>query len=212
MIEYIVYGEFDINEGNVVRIEYPNKIGVSDMILSSYIIPEGTHNIMTDTFCFIINKSNNPEDAILLNSKSRLERLSENSTNYFDLEKNLKIYNIENKIYKIKQIYTFNESYSDWVFVQNIEKDLKAYKGKNEFSNSQPGTNFSSTKHNNKINFNNSQHSNNIQNNQTSIKKHFYLIIQKDKNNLFFNFDFYESIHENFIYSSNTPPPILSMY
>ena len=62
MIDYIVYSEFDINEGNVVKIEYPKKTGISETILSSYMIPEGTHNIMNDTFCFIVNKKNNPDE------------------------------------------------------------------------------------------------------------------------------------------------------
>lgn len=208
MIDYIIFGEFDINEGNVIRIEYPNKIGISDMILSSYIIPEGTHNIMTDTFCFIINKSNNPEETILSNSKNKIERLSQNSTKYFNLEKNLKKYNIENKIYKIKQIYTFDDILNDWTRVQNIEKDFDGMKGKTEtniprsaFANStgKQGSNSSKAS------------SNNFSKNNNACKKYYYLIIQKDKYNQFYNMDFYESNQENFIYSSNTPPPILSM-
>jgi len=208
MIDYIIFGEFDINEGNVIRIEYPNKIGISDMILSSYIIPEGTHNIMTDTFCFIINKTNNPEEIILLNSKNKIERLSENSTKYFDLGKNLKKYNIENKIYKVKQIYTFDDNLNDWMSVQNIDKDFDGIKEKTE-------TNIS------KLAFNNSNGKPGLNSNKTSFSnfsynpsitiKFYYLIIQKDKNNQNYNIDFYESNQENFIYSSNTPPPILSM-
>ena len=57
MIDYIIYSEFDNNEGSVVKIEYPNKTGISEIILSSYMIPEGAHNIRSDTFCFIVNKS-----------------------------------------------------------------------------------------------------------------------------------------------------------
>ena len=62
MIDYIVYGEFDINEGNVIKVEYPQKTGISEMVLSSYLIPEGTHNIMNDCFCFIINRKMNNEE------------------------------------------------------------------------------------------------------------------------------------------------------
>ena len=52
MIDYIVYSEFDINEGSLVKIEYPNKIGIEEITLSSYMIPEGIHNTKTDNFCF----------------------------------------------------------------------------------------------------------------------------------------------------------------
>ncbi len=208
MIDYIVFGEFDINEGNVIRIEYPNKIGISEMTLSSYIIPEGTHNIMTDTFCFIINKFNNPEETILSKSKIKIESLSKNLTKYFDLERNLKNYNIENKIYKVKQIYTFDDSLNDWTCVQNFEKDFIGIKGKTE-------TNIFNTAFNNpngKQGPNSNKTSSNTFNYYPNIrKKFFYLIIQKEKNNQHFNFDFYDSNQENFIYSSNTPPPILSM-
>ncbi len=214
MIDYIIFGEFDINEGNVIRIEYPNKIGISDIILSSYIIPEGTHNIMKDMFCFIINKSNNPEEAILLNSKNKIEILSENSVKFFNLEKSLKNYNIENKIYKINQIYTFDNNINDWVCVQNIEKDFKDYKGKTEtqivkssFNNTNGKQYNNSNSKSTVMNFNLNQ----LGNSQISMKKIFYMIIQKDKINTYYNFDFYESNQENFIYSSNTPPPILSM-
>lgn len=209
MIDYIIFGEFDINEGNVIRIEYPSKIGISDMTLSSYIIPEGTHNIMTDTFCFIINRFNNPEETILSNSKNKMESLSKNSTKYFDLERNLKNLQIENKIYKVKQIYTFDDNLSDWTFVQNIEKDVKGIKGKTETSiNNKNASNNS----NGKLVANISKtSSNNFNNTPNMNKKFFYLIIQKDKSNQFYNMDFYESNQENFIYSSNTPPPVLTM-
>ena len=59
MIDYIIYSEFDNNEGSLVKIEYPIKTGVSETILSSYMIPEGAHNIRSDTFCFIVNKAQN---------------------------------------------------------------------------------------------------------------------------------------------------------
>lgn len=221
MIDYIIFGEFDINEGNVVRLEYPNKIGISDMILSSYIIPEGTHNIMTDSFCFIVNKPNNPEDVVLSNSKTRIEKFSQNSTKYFDLEKNLKNMNIEHKIYKIKQIYLFDTSQNDWIPVQNSEKDFQLIKGKSE-SNSQLKNIYNGSNSLGKHFSNNSINSNK----NTSIvsatnfnsigfsnsgKRVFYLIIQKDKNSLHYNLEFYESFQDNFIYSSNTPPPVLSM-
>ena len=49
MIDYIIYSEFDINAGSVVKIEYPKKTGIQEMTLSSYMIPEGIHNIMNDT-------------------------------------------------------------------------------------------------------------------------------------------------------------------
>ena len=66
MIDYIIYSEFDNNEGSLVKIEYPTKTGISETILSSYMIPEGAHNIRSDTFCFIVNKSFNSKKENLL--------------------------------------------------------------------------------------------------------------------------------------------------
>jgi len=34
MIDYIIYSEFDIKKGNVVKIEYPIKTRITEMTLS----------------------------------------------------------------------------------------------------------------------------------------------------------------------------------
>ena len=76
MIDYVIYSEFDNNEGSVVKIEYPNKTGISETILSSYMIPEGAHNIRSDTFCFIVNKGpNNKKENLFQKSKRQLMNL-----------------------------------------------------------------------------------------------------------------------------------------
>jgi hypothetical protein len=80
MIDYIVYSEFDINEGSLVKIEYPNKIGIEEITLSSYVIPERIHNTKTDHFCFIINKNNKGEEIILPEIKKTEHDLLNNRT------------------------------------------------------------------------------------------------------------------------------------
>ena len=86
MIDYIIFSEFDINEGNVVKLEYPEKTGVSDLILSSYMIPEGAHNTMTDTFTFILNKKTNSDEILLNQLKETNEKLNLNRIKYLDLK------------------------------------------------------------------------------------------------------------------------------
>ena len=145
MIDYIILGEFDINEGNVVRLEYPNKIGISDMILSSYIIPEGTHNIMTDSFCFIVNKTNLQEDIIPKKikpddeknkEKDKDKNINNNNTKgfmrYFNLERPLRELKIENKIYKIKQVHLFNKNTNEWIPLQSFDLNMNLNIGQNK--------------------------------------------------------------------------------
>ena len=86
MIDYIIFGEFDINEGNVIKLEYPEKTGVSDLILSSYMIPEGAHNTMIDTFTFVLNKKINSDAILLKNLKEMNEKLNLNKIKYLDLK------------------------------------------------------------------------------------------------------------------------------
>ena len=85
MIDYIIFGEFDINEGNVIKLEYPEKTGVKDLILSSYLIPEGAHNTMSDTFTFILNKKLDSDEKILKNLKDLNEKLQLHKIMYLDL-------------------------------------------------------------------------------------------------------------------------------
>ena len=76
MIDYVLYSEFDNNEGSLIKIEYPNKTGISETILSSYMIPEGAHNIRSDTFCFIVNKGQtNKKDSLFSEIKKTVNDL-----------------------------------------------------------------------------------------------------------------------------------------
>ena len=98
MIDYVIYSEFDNNEGSVVKIEYPNKTGISETILSSYMIPEGAHNIRSDTFCFIVNKGQN-------NKKDNLFSEIKKTVNEFSGKRTTKYYNfVHSPIYQEKII------------------------------------------------------------------------------------------------------------
>lgn len=114
MIDYIVYGEFDINEGSIIKLEYPQKTGINEMVLASYIIPEGTHNIMNDTFCFIVNKKQNAEDLLLESIKKQTEALSLASVNYIDLSIQYINFELQNKIFKLKELYIYNNNSNQW--------------------------------------------------------------------------------------------------
>ena len=130
MIDYIVYSEFDINEGSLVKIEYPNKTGIEEITLSSYMIPEGIHNTKTDTFCFIINKNNKGDEIILPEIKKAENDFSNNRTvKYLDFQYS-QIFkdNIENKSFVIKNIYDFNTSKNDWETLQLTESLIKENK------------------------------------------------------------------------------------
>ncbi len=105
MIDYIIYGEFDINEGNVVKVEYPNKTGISEMVLASYLIPEGTHNIMNDCFCFIINRKENYEESISQSAKAIIDSFNSNTVKYIDLKGQIK-----DKSFQLKKLYNCNSN------------------------------------------------------------------------------------------------------
>jgi hypothetical protein len=116
MIDYILFGEFDINEGNVIKIEYPNKTGINEMVLASYLIPEGTHNIMNDSFCFIINrKTPNSEEILVKNLQTQMDKLNLHLIKYLDLS-GIEEYStkIKNHTFKLKEIYNYNAFAEDW--------------------------------------------------------------------------------------------------
>ena len=131
MIDYVIYSEFDNNEGSVVKIEYPNKTGISETILSSYMIPEGAHNIRSDTFCFIVNKGTN-------NKKDNLFSEIKKTINEFTKIKTIKYYSfINSPIYKekiidkgflLKKIYNFNTKTKSWENLKTIEEYFKQNK------------------------------------------------------------------------------------
>ena len=131
MIDYVIYSEFDNNEGSVVKIEYPNKTGISETILSSYMIPEGAHNIRSDTFCFIVNKGPN-------NKKENLFSEIKKTVNEFTKIKTIKYYNFSNspiyqekiidKGFPIKKIYNFNNQTKSWESLKTTEEYFKQNK------------------------------------------------------------------------------------
>ena len=123
MIDYIIYSEFDINAGSVVKIEYPKKTGIQEMTLSSYMIPEGIHNIMNDTFCFIINRKNDGDESIISDikrTKNEFEKIR--TVKYLDFHYS-PIY--KNKIndnkFQLKAIYNFNTLSNHWESFKSIQ-------------------------------------------------------------------------------------------
>lgn len=57
MIDYIVLAEFDINEGSIIRYQYPSPIqGVEAETIAAYMLPEGGHNRSADSTYFILNR------------------------------------------------------------------------------------------------------------------------------------------------------------
>lgn len=57
MIDYIVLAEFDINEGSIIRHQYPTSIhGVEAETIAAYMLPEGGHNRSADSTYFILHR------------------------------------------------------------------------------------------------------------------------------------------------------------
>jgi hypothetical protein len=103
MIDYIVVAEFDINQGNVIKLEYPSKIGIQEIVLSSFLIPEGSHNIMNDTFyCVLKNKVNMEKETKIID----YVKLS--------LTKLLNVKELGNKNYRLKKVVIFDETSQKW--------------------------------------------------------------------------------------------------
>ena len=131
MIDYVIYSEFDNNEGSLVKIEYPDKTGISETILSSYMIPEGAHNIRSDTFCFIVSKGPN-------NKKDNLFSEIKKTVNEFKKIKTIKYYNftsspiyqekIINKGFSLKKIYNLNTQSKSWETLKTTENYFKQNK------------------------------------------------------------------------------------
>ena len=131
MIDYVIYSEFDNNEGSVVKIEYPNKTGISETILSSYMIPEGAHNIRSDTFCFIVNKGqNNKKDNLFTEIKKTVKEFSEKRTTKYYNFVHSQIYqeSIIDKGFPIKKIYNLNTQSKSWETLKTTEEYFKQNK------------------------------------------------------------------------------------
>ena len=132
MIDYIIYSEFDNNEGSVVRIEYPNKTGISETVLSSYMIPEGAHNIRSDTFCFIVNKSadnskGDNNNILYTEIKRAIKEFSNRKTiKYLDFSlSNIFKENLLHKGLPIKKIYSLNTQSQSWTNLKATENLFK---------------------------------------------------------------------------------------
>lgn len=131
MIDYVIYSEFDNNEGSVVKIEYPNKTGISETILSSYMIPEGAHNIRSDTFCFIVNKGiNNKKDNLFSEIKKTINEFTKIKTIKYYSFINSPIYQekIIGKGFLLKKIYNLNTKTKSWENLKTIEEYFKQNK------------------------------------------------------------------------------------
>ena len=131
MIDYIIYSEFDNNEGSLVKIEYPIKTGISETILSSYMIPEGAHNIRSDTFCFIVNKpSNSKKENLFSEIKKAVNELNKIKTiKYLDFSKSeIYVDKIKDKGFQIKKIYNLNKQNQSWESLKMTEEYFKQNK------------------------------------------------------------------------------------
>ena len=131
MIDYIIYSEFDNNEGSLVKIEYPAKTGVSETILSSYMIPEGAHNIRSDTFCFIVNKpSNSKKENLFSEIKKAVYELNKIKTiKYMDFSKcDIYLEKIKDKGFALNKIYNLNKQNKSWENLKTTEEYFKQNK------------------------------------------------------------------------------------
>ena len=136
MIDYIIYSEFDNNEGSLVKIEYPIKTGVSETILSSYMIPEGAHNIRSDTFCFIVNKplsNSRKNDNLFSEIKKAVNEFNKIRTiKYFDFSKvDIYLEKIKDKGFPLNKIYNFNNQTKSWESLKTTENYFKQNKNIN---------------------------------------------------------------------------------
>jgi hypothetical protein len=135
MIDYILYGEFDINEGNVIKVEFPNKIGINETVLASYLIPEGTHNFTTDCFCFILNKKLDYEKYLYNSINSYIDRMNLNQIKYLDLSSKPSVLE---KNFQVKKLYNFNLFNNQWESLNLNEKEhlfFRIRKGKEIYFN-----------------------------------------------------------------------------
>ncbi len=64
-------------------MEYPQKLRINENILSSYLIPEGSHYIMNDCFCFVLKK--NSEDILIESMKKQVDTFNLGYIKYIDL-------------------------------------------------------------------------------------------------------------------------------
>lgn len=109
MLDYIVLAEFDINKGNIVKYEYPESLKMKEMILSSYLLPDGAHNNASDDFCFIIkNFSSNISKTDNDISSTIEERITITTNKFINLKE------LENESFKIDNIGLYDSNSNQW--------------------------------------------------------------------------------------------------
>ena len=55
-IEAVLFAEFDIDKGSVLRQQYPEKVSDDEGLLAELMLPEGTHNHFQDWTVFMLNR------------------------------------------------------------------------------------------------------------------------------------------------------------
>ena len=55
-IEAVLFAEFDIDKGSVLRQQYPEKVSDDEGLLAELMLPEGTHNHTQDWTIFMLNR------------------------------------------------------------------------------------------------------------------------------------------------------------
>ena len=70
-MDYIVLAEFDINQGSVVKHQYPHPIpNAEPNTIASYMLPEGGHNRSSDITYFLLNRRKAKDMLALISSES----------------------------------------------------------------------------------------------------------------------------------------------
>jgi len=55
-IEAVLFAEFDIDKGSVLRLQYPEKVSDDEGLLAELMLPEGAHNHFQDWTVFMLNR------------------------------------------------------------------------------------------------------------------------------------------------------------
>ena len=55
-IEAVLFAEFDIDKGSVLRQQYPEKVSDDEGLLAELMLPEGAHNHFQDWTVFMLNR------------------------------------------------------------------------------------------------------------------------------------------------------------
>ena len=55
-VEAVLFAEFDIDKGSVLRLQYPDKVSEDEGLLAELMMPEGVHNHFQDWTIFMLNR------------------------------------------------------------------------------------------------------------------------------------------------------------